>query len=371
MSTAPVPVKSRSSLLRLLLLALAAVALAVGFAGCGGGSSKNAMTLLRRGFSTPIHSANVTIDLGAEVQGLPTLSKPIQIKLSGPYQSNGPKKLPSLNWTLNFSGGGQTFSAGVISTGDNAFVNFQGTNYEVGRQVIAKYNQTLAQRGPSAKSGFKQFGVDPLSWVKGASDQGDATVAGVTTTHVSAGLDVGKFFGDLNKILAKARGGVSGGTAQQLTKQQIDQVAKVLKDPKFDVYVAKGDGTLRRVSVSFGIDVPKSAQTSSGGVKSANVTLSVEFAAVGEPQHIQAPANVRPISELTKQLGGLGGIGSALGGALGGAGGGTGGGAGSTGGTGGGGSSPSSQQYKLYAACLNKAKPSDVAAIQRCAGLLK
>jgi hypothetical protein len=360
-----VPVKSRSTTVRLLLLALAAAAVAVGFAGCGGSSGKDAKALLNRAFSQPINSANVTIDLGATVDGVPSLTQPIRIKLGGPYKTNGSGKLPSLSWDVNVSGGGQNFSVGLITIPDNAYVTFQGTSYEAGRQAIARYNRSLATRNPNRASGLKQFGVDPLSWVKDPKEQGDATVAGVSTTHVSAGLDVGKFFGDVNKILSKARGGLAGGTsAQQLSKQQIDQVSKALKDPKFDVYVGKSDSKIRRVNVGFSIDVPKSAQTGSGGVKSANVTLSIEFAGVGEPQRIQAPKSARPLSELTKQLGGLGGLGSALGGAAGGAGA-----VGAAGG--GGGSSPSQQQFKRYSQCLNKAKPSDVAAIQACASLLK
>jgi hypothetical protein len=359
-----VPVKSRSTTVRLFLLALAAAAVAVGFAGCGGNSGKDAKALLNRAFNQSINSANVTIDLGATVDGVPSLTQPIRIKLGGPYKTNGSRKLPSLSWDVSVAGGGQSFSLGLITTPDNAFVNFQGTSYEVGRQAIARYNKSLGTRGPARNTGLKQFGVDPLTWVKDPKEQGDATVAGVSTTHVSAGLDVGRFFGDVNKILGKARGGLAGGTgSQQLSKTQIDQVSKALKDPTFDVYVGKSDSKIRRVNVGFSVDVPKTAQAGSGGVKSANVTLSIEFAGVGEPQQIQAPKSARPLSELTKQFGGLGGLGSALGGATGGAG------AGAA--PGGSGSSPSQQQFKRYSQCLNKAKPSDVAAIQRCATLLK
>jgi hypothetical protein len=352
-----------------LLLALAAAVIAAGLAACGGGSDKDAKALLRKGFSKSINSANITIDVTAKVDGVPSLSKPIRVKLGGPYQTNGPKKLPSLNWDLSVSGGGQTFSAGVITTGDNAFVNFQGTNYELGKAAVAKYNQMLAQRKPSGNN-LKRFGIDPVNWVKDAHEEGDATVAGVSTTHVSAGLDVGRFFNDLNQVLTKARNSVPGTTApQQLTPQQIDQIKNVIKDPKFDVYVGKADGKFRRVAVDLGFEVPSSAQASARGVKGGNVSISVELAGVGDPQTITAPTNVKPIAELTKQLGGLGSLGTALG-ATGGAGGtGTGSAGSSAGGTTG--SGPNSAQYKKYAECLNKAKPSDVAAIQRCATLLK
>jgi hypothetical protein len=339
-------------------------------AGCGGGNDKDAQALLRRGFAAPINSANVTVDISAQVNGVPALSKPIRVKLAGPYQTNGPKKLPSLNWDLSLSGGGQTFSAGFITTGDNAFVNFQGTNYDVGAQAVAKLNQQLAQRNPTGRTSLKQFGIDPIDWVTNASDEGESTVAGVTTKHVSAGLDVSRLFNDLNKSITQARGAVPGAAPPaKLTQAQIDQIKNVVHDPKFDVYVGKADGKIRRVSLNLDFEVPKSSQSSTRGISGGNVSVSVEFAAVGEPQHIAAPTGAKPISQLTQQLGGLGGLTGALGGA--GAGGPTGG-TGGTGGSGGaGGTAPNSAQFKSYSDCLNKAKPSDVAAIQHCAALLK
>jgi hypothetical protein len=358
-----VPVRYRS-----LPPAIAAAAVAIAaLAGCGGSSGKDAQALLRRGFAASIPSANVTVDLSAKVDGVPQLSQPIRVKLGGPYRSNGSGKLPSLNWDISLSGGGQTFSAGVISTGTQAFVNFQGTNYKVSDATVARLNASAAQRSPTGSRSLKSFGIDPLAWVKNPSEEGDSDVAGVATTHVSAGIDVAKLFNDLNKVVARAGGSVGAARPQQLTPQIIDQIKKVVHDPKFDVYVGKRDGKIRRIALSLSFDVPKQAQTTSRGVSGGNLTLSVEFAGVGEPQTIVAPANSKPISDLTKQLGGLSG---ALGGAAGGLGGAT----GSAPGAGGGGSgsgSGAADKYQRYAQCLSKAKPNDAAAIQRCAQLVK
>jgi hypothetical protein len=235
------------------------------------------------------------------------------------------------------------------------------------RQAAASSSSTSGGRS------LKQFGVDPITWVKGASEQGDSNVAGVATKHVAAGIDVGKLFADLNKVVSKAGGAVGSARPQQLTPQVIDSIKKVVHDPKLDVYVGKKDGKIRRASLSLQFNVPQSAQASARGVKGGNVTLAVEFAGVGEPQTIAAPANARPISELSKQLGGLGGALGAAGGIGGSSGGSTPGGTpGGTPGTpGGGGKSPTSAQFQRYAQCLNKAKPSDTAALNRCSRLLK
>ena len=348
----------------LVSLALLLTALGALIAGCGGGSEKDAKAELQRGFNSSITSANVTVDITAQINGVPQLQQPIRVKLGGPYQSNGKGKLPSLNWDVSVSGGGQTFSAGLISTGDKGYVNFQGTNYQVDPATMQQLSQAMAQRGASGKKSLKDFGIDPIAWVKDPSVEGDSDVSGVATKHISATIDVKKLFEDLNKVVAKAGGAVGQAAPQQLTPQIIDQIAKVVHDPKFDAYVGKADGKFRRLALDLQFDVPENDQATLRGLKGGSLSISVEFANVGKPQTITAPANAKPLSELTKQLGGLGG---ALGGATGGIGG-----SGGTGGTGGPtGSSGASDKYQKYAQCLNKADPSDSAAISRCAQLLK
>jgi hypothetical protein len=353
-------VQPRHRLLSLAVLALSLAALAV--AGCGG-SEGSAKALLKRGFSESISSADMSIDVTVKVDGLPTLAQPVRVKLGGPFKSNGKGKLPSLQWDLSFSGGGRTFSAGLVSTGEQAFVNYQGTYYKVDDATMARLKQAAATRRSSGARSLKDFGIDPLGWFKDASEQGEANVAGVTTKHVSAGVDLGKLFGDLNKVVARARGSVGTARPSQLSPAVIDQIKKVVHDPKLDAYVGRKDGKIRRLAFEVGFDVPEQAQGSSRGVKGGTVTFSVEFAGVGEPQTIQAPASSKPISELASQIRGLaGGLGGGAAGGLGGAG-------GSAGGSGGG-RTPTPQQFQRYARCLTAAKPGDTAAQERCRKLL-
>jgi hypothetical protein len=354
-------VQPRTRLLTLAVIAAALVGIVL--AGCGGGSDKDAKALLKRGFSESITSANASIDISVKVDGVPALSQPIRIKIGGPFKSNGPKKLPSLQWDVSFSGGGQNFTAGLVSTGEQAFVNYQGTYYKVDDKTMAQLKQGAAQGGASGSRSLKSFGIDPLGWVKDASQQDDASVAGVATQHVSAGVDIGKLFADLNKVVARAGGQVGAVRPRQLSPAVVDQIRKVVHDPKLDVYVGKQDGKIRRAALGLDFSVPQQNQATTRGVKGGNVTISVEFAAVGEPQTIQAPAKSKPISELSKQLGGLaGGLGG--GGASGGL-------PGGNPGAGGAGKTPSPQQFQRYAKCLNSAKPGDTAAMARCRSLLK
>jgi hypothetical protein len=345
------------------VLALVAVLL-VACGGGGGGSSADAQSTIDDAFSHSIKSANITLQFNAKVDGVASLQQPIQLKLSGPYQSNGKGKLPSLNWQASFAGSGQSISGGLISTGDNAFVSFQGSNYEVGKDVVAQYNQKLASQSDQKKT-LADFGIDPKNWVSNAQDKGDESVNGVDTTHVQADVDVSKMLNDLNKTISQAGGSLGTTAPQQLTPQQIEQVKNVVKNPKIDVYVGKSDSTLRRLNVSIDFTIPAAQQAQFQGAKGGNLTFSLDLNDVGKPQTITAPPNPKPLSELQGALGGLGGGGSTT----------TPPSSGTTppssGSGGSGGSSPNAQKLQKYSKCLQQADPTDAAAIQKCSAILK
>ena len=358
-------------LLSLLLVALASVA-ALALSACGGGDegSGDAKALLKDAFSKPINSANVSLDVSAKVDGVPQLSQPISVKLTGPYELQGQKKLPKLDWDVNVSGGGQTFSGGLISTGDNAFVGFQGQNYEVGTDVVKQYEQQAGAQAGSGNLSFKQFGVDPANWVDDAKTEGDEDVAGAETTKVTGTLNVEKMLNDVNTLVEKAGPRTGQANAQKLTPEQINQATQAVKNPKFEAFVAKDDKTMRRLTASIDFAIPENQRQQASGASGGNVKFSIQFANVGQPAQITAPTDARPLSELQSQLGssGLGGLGGS-GGASGGSGS-SGGSGGSGGSSGGSGSSPSSEDFQKYADCLQKAS-GDQAEIEKCSELIR
>jgi hypothetical protein len=343
-----------------VLVLLAAVALIAGCGG-GGGSSKDARALIDKAFHQSITSADMTLNIEAKVNGVPQLQQPISLKVSGPFQSNGKGKLPSFNWQVGVSGGGQAFSGGILSTGSNAFVNFQGTNYEVGADKVGQLNQQLSQNSGQGRS-LKDYGIDPQAWVKDPTEQGTENVNGVETTHVTASVDIGRMFSDFNKTIQKA-GAMSAAAPQQLSPDTIQKIQDVVKNPKFDIYVGKSDSKIRRLSVSVDFQIPADQRAKFQGAEGGTLSFSIDFAKVGVPQKITPPSGAHPISELQQQLGGLAG---GLGG-LGGSGGSSGGGA--SGGSSGG--NPSAAQIQKYSKCLQNASPSDTAAIAKCSQLLK
>jgi hypothetical protein len=355
---------------RLLILALVAFLAALVVAGCGGGDSANSASadtsvdeLLDKTFSgqKKVDSGKLDLSLKLDVQegGSAQVQGPISLRLSGPFQTQGKGKLPKFDITAAFEGAGQSLDAGVTSTGDKAFVTFQGTDYEVSDQVFQQFKAGYEQaQKQSADKGNQQslatLGIDPRRWLTDAKNEGEAKVGDTDTIKITGGVDVEKLLDDVNTALDKARSlGVEGSDSlpEKLTDKQKQEAADAIKDLSVEIYTGKDDSTLRRMVVNMGVDSQQSGQKTSG-------TLGLDFQLLdlNEDQSIEAPSGAKPFNDLLGQLGGLG---------LGGAGASGSGSSGSGAGSGG----ASAEDLKKYSDCVTEAG-SDTAKAQKCAELL-
>jgi hypothetical protein len=344
----------------LLVLLFAALALT----SCGGGDDKeDAQDLLDRAFSSSIQSADLKVDASIQLKGSPGLDKPVRITAKGPFRTND-KKLPSADIELKVGtdGGGQTITTGFLSTGDRAFVKFQDIYYEQPPAQVAKANRSIAQN-EGKRGSLRGLGIDPRSWLGEAKNEGEEEIAGVKTRHVSGTLDVEAVMRNLNRFVRRSGAALGDATGQTppapLTAEDIRQVGEVVRDPTFHVYLGKDDDIIRRVSGKIEFEVPEESREALGGIESGSIEFQVEFADVNGDQEIEAPANARPMSALTRSLGG----------------------GGTLPGLGGGSDSstpsvpdnatPEAEDFQKYADCLDKARPEDTDALQRCAELLQ
>lgn len=334
--------------LRPLAALLAVTALLL--SGCGGGGDGgDAEEILRRGFNASIVTANVSVELTADLEGIPQQQGPVRVTLAGPYRSNGERRLPDARFDMVIAGGGQTFSLGLLSTGERAFVVFGGTPYEVSAATVKRLNGA----GAGSPTGL---GVSPIDWLDGASDEGETDVNGVPTDHVRADVDVEKALRDLNGVVQRTA--TPGRPAPTLDDAQIKSIADVVDDPKLDVYVGRDDDKIRRFSLDLAFDVPEEDRRRLNGLSAGTITLDVELTEVGQPQRIDEPPASRPMAELNKLLGGRGILGLLFG---------------ATTGTPqqNGQGSPTPEQIEAYRECIDAAKPDDQAAIARCRQLLR
>lgn len=347
-----------------LLIALLAVGLLV---GCGGGdddgtqadSSTDVDQLLKDTFSgkKEINSGKIDLALNADAGSSGTFA----VKVSGPFETQGAGKLPKLDIDASLEGGGQSFQAGVTSTGDKGFVSYGGTDYEVSGPVFQQFKAGYEQSAKQAESQNKDqslatLGIDPSKWLTNAKNAGEAKVGDTDTVKITGDVDVAKLLDDVNAALQKIR--AIGGTGtqslpEQLTEADKKQATDAIKDLSVEIYTGAEDKILRRFVVAMKLEVPND----SGAKESADVKLDLQLLDLNESQDIKAPENTKPFNEL---LGKLNGLGLSLGGL---------GAAGSGSGSGSGGGSTDQQNLEKYSQCIQEAN-GDNSKIAKCADLL-
>jgi hypothetical protein len=348
---------------------------ACGSSSSGGGSSDSAQALLKQTFSKGhvVKSGVLGFALTLKPTGSSTLTTPITLSLGGPFQSRGSGKLPQSDFTIGISAMGRHGSLGVISTGTAGYISLQGTNYRLPAADFQKLEQSFTAArsgGGSQNTGLAQLGIDPQHWLTRPSVVGTETINGDSTTHIRAGVDVKALIGDLDKFLAKtARNtGASSSIPSQIPAATEQKIAAAIRNATVDVWTGKSDKTLRKLALDLRVPVTGRVSTQLGGMTSASVGLTVQYAKLNQPQSIATPTNVRPYREFAAKLQS---IGQALTGALGGSG--LGGGSASQGGgtatAPSGSGSGSAAGVSKYSACIEKAN-GDVTKMQKCASLL-
>lgn len=357
-------------ILRHLLPLAILVAAATGLVACGGGDGEastntDVNTLLDKTFSgkKEVKSGKLDLALKLNVSGGDSgVSGPIDVRLRGPFESQGQTKLPKFDLDLEASGAGQNIKAGVESTGDKGFVNFDGQEYALSNEVFQQFKQGYEQaaaKGESSKGkdelSLASLGIDPRKWLTNPTNAGEAKVGDTDVIRITGGVDVGKLLDDINAALGKAGSlGLSNEELpSKLTAEQKRQVEEGIKDVKVEIATGKDDTILRRLKVDLKAEDPK-------GDGKADVSLDLQLLDLNEGQDFPEPKNTKPFDELLGKFGGLG-----LGGVLGGSGS-----SGSGSGSSGSGSSGSSQEkLKEYSDCLEKAGQ-DLSKAQKCAEVL-
>ena len=297
------------------LLALLAT-LALALAGCGGDGggdgSKDARVLLQKAFEKQVNSADLRLDLKADLEGLDQLKGPISLSIEGPFKSNGPKELPNLDWDVKVRGLGQDIDAGLIVTGNNAYVEFMGQSYEVGEQLFSQVKRSFIQQQSQSggQQSLKQFGIDPEEWLDDPKVEDGEDVGGDSTRKVSGDVDVKQVVKDVLEALRspalRRQLESQGQTVPQIPDvgdDTIDKVADAIKELRFEVNV-DGNDIARRVFAEAEFDVPEDADA--GALEGGKVSFEYVLEKVGIDPDIKAPSNPQPLGILLRQFG-LGG----------------------------------------------------------------
>ncbi len=297
---------------------LAVALLAGSLAACGGSDGPSAQTLLNETFHShkPIESGRISLAFG--LASLPTgaSAQATSLSLQGPFESLGSGRLPSfaLQIGLRSAGpaGAHAFQVGLTSTQGQLFVELGGVSFAAPAatvQALAQgYAHATASSPASRGSTFSLLGVEPGEWLVNPTIVGSAEVAGTETTHIAAGLDIARFVADAQKLTGAgaALGLGSAGPAALLSPAAISALASSVRSAHVDVYTGTQDHVLRRIALTLIVASTPQTRAALGGLSSATLTLTLQFAELGEPQHIPAPSNTQPLSALLPALQHLG-----------------------------------------------------------------
>jgi hypothetical protein len=350
--------------IRALTVFALALASALLVAACGGGGNgEDPQQVLQQTFSNPtsIDSGTFDLDVKLETSGGDNPGS-FEVKLGGKFASQGADKFPKfdIDASVKAESGTQDLSGtgGLISTGDQAFVNYQGTDYAVPQQVYDEFTTTYAGLQGQSGSGKSSdllgvLGISPAEWITDLNNEGTDDVEGTKTIHISGSANVPKLVEDLKAIAQRA-----GNAVGNVDVQQLDQLNDVVQSGDIDVYAGEDDKLLRRFQIHANLKPPPGTP---GAPDSLTVDVQLNFADVNNPETFTAPANPQPFTDLLPKIG-LDP--SQLGGALRG-------GLGTSGAlpeSGGSVTAPSSSGVQAYEQCLSQASGS--AELQKCSDLL-
>ncbi len=296
------------------LLCVAGVAVLLGACGSSSSSPGNAQTLLRQTFSGEhrISSGRLQFSLSITPSGSTTLTKPISLSFSGPFQSRGTGKLPASDFTVSISAQGHTGSLAIVSTGSKGYVTMSSVSYQLPAASFQKLEQSFSSVAGSSGGGsgtgsgvLAKLGINPLNWLSHPQVVGSSTVGGAQTTHIRAQVDVAALLRDLSTFLQRASSlGISGASSvtKGLSAATQQKVAGEIENPRFDLWTGDNDKTVRKLEVGLTLPVKGEVSSLLGGLSSAGIELTLAYADLNQPQTITAPTKVEPYKIFAAKL---------------------------------------------------------------------
>lgn len=299
---------------------LFAVALLVAMllTACGGGGDEggeSASSVLDEATLQGIDSGKLDLSLDISARGGEGGS--LDVSLSGPFQGEGKGSLPQLDISAkakgSINGDKVDFEGGLILLPKSAYVNYQGTDYEVEPATFTFLEGTLKQmqRKAGAETGSagaaacqEEFGqLKVADFLEGDANEGSAQVGGTATTKVSGDLDVS---GAIDTVLeavespaCRAQLAAAGPLpSQDEIDEAKDEVSSSLKAAHVDIYVGE-DHIVRQIAAQLTIE----PEDPGDGPQSITVDLDLELTGVNEEQKITAPGNTKPLNRLFLKLG--------------------------------------------------------------------
>jgi hypothetical protein len=301
---------------RAFLLVAAMAALATTFAACGGSddsSSEDPQKVIDNATLEGVESGNLDLTLGVNADG--EEGGNLDLALSGPFQSEGKGKLPQIDLGVSAKGdfGDESidFAGGVTLLKDKAFVEYEGTEYEVDattfgfvKGAIEEAEQQGGAGNPADVTACQEAatGLEVGDFVDNLETTGSADVEGTDTTEVSGDLNVDGAIDAIVKLTEDPACSSQLEAAGPLPLDELEAakgvIGEALKKAHVEVYVGDDD-IIRKLVAELSIEAPEGEAE---GVSSVDVDFELSLGGVNEEQTFAAPSGAKPLNELFQKL---------------------------------------------------------------------
>jgi hypothetical protein len=313
-------------------LALTAVAAgALGISGCGGdgtaasgggNSSADAKALLAKTFSgsdaNKIKSGTIDLKVAGELSGSDSGSG----EASATIALNEAKKgeVPQFSADVAVKGeqkGGTKvdIKAGATYTDKRFYVNYDGTDYDVGEELSGRaldsLKSSIKQSAATQQQGdlVAKLGLQPQTWLTDPKVDGEEKIGDTDTYRITGAVDIKAMVPDILDAARAAQKATPAAGSQKIptvTPAELEKAQKQIEKLNVTIWTGKDDTILRKVEVEAVIKGNKKDDKVDG-------TLSFTITKVNEQQDIKAPSETKPITDLMPKLSGLFGAASGLG----------------------------------------------------------
>ena len=271
-----------------LVVLLGALALAA--PGCGGGDGGDADEALSETAANlaEIRSGTLSLRFLATAEGEAADGEDgrVGFELEGPFAFPEGDALPVARMDYTQIAGDEEGSGTFLSTGEKAYVELDGTTYELPEEQQEEFRGVGASLGEG--DGLGDLEIERWMEDPELSDGGEA--GGAETDRITANLNVVNAVNDLIGLASE----VGGSVPEPLDGASADQLRRSVNSATVEVLTGKDDRLLRRLHVDVDFGAPSDLPRELRGLVGAGVELELEIANPNEPVRVEEPEDAQP-----------------------------------------------------------------------------
>lgn len=248
-----------------------------------GGGTDDARAVVARGLSSDgdLKTAQVNLKLGLSGSAAAG-NEPVLLELAGPYQA-GDAKTARFRFGLKVNGSGDEPVATLTGVGGRTFISVGKQHYALDAGALDDLKDEDSKSGDGLS--LDALGIDPEAWLADPEVVGEEQWDGEKVTHVRSKVDVPRMTDDLKKVVGRAEGSDKVSDEAKAAASTLGSIEKDISSATMDVWVAKGEGAMRRLQVDIQL-------------KDGRLAFDLALSEIDEPVKITAPKSTRPFDEL-------------------------------------------------------------------------